>query len=561
MISFKKMTTLLSSLILLLSLTVSSQSYLVHYNEFNHGKLNQSNGFDLKFIDNIVHLSEPEDRIRNFMDYKRNENVSIIEFEGNLFRTVTSFDSLTKGIKTEKTDTVLNQVCKHISFKYFSNSIDVFYVESTTAKGIPFRNFFTGKNTLALKVIINGNRTLIADKISEVPFDEKQLYPYEESTLITTAEFEELKIRSRYQILPVFNEVQINFDPGIAKPVLKDNCDETIYHLSNGTVVLKKICLPDNIENGAYTFLDLSVRSNGDAYDRTGSVFMIRPGNKISMLNALQDSIGLLPSFRDNNNNQYHGFTLTPDFEPEIELMRFFTSFGVDHFNKKREINNYPWFENANYKQDVSELITGTEKEIWIGVFIGNYDKGGHIINLNLNVYPAFEETSSSTKWIQPLFNTVNIMEMSGQNYPRFFNNDTLVVDFEIPELIKDLQLLYTATGHGGWGNGDEFNPKLNQILIDGKEVYRVVPWRTDCGTYRLYNPASGNFENGLSSSDLSRSNWCPATLTPPDRIPLGNIGTGKHRMEIIIDQGADEGSSFNAWNVSGILTGNKIKK
>ena len=100
------------------------------------------------------------------------------------------------------------------------------------------------------------------------------------------------------------------------------------------------------------------------------------------------------------------------------------------------------------------------------------------------------------------------------------------------------------------------FTPTLNQIFIDGKKVFNLIPWRTDCATYRLSNPASGNFDNGLSSSDFSRSNWCPGTLTPPYIIPLDDLKHGNHTIEIIIDQGEDAGNSFNHWGVTGVLTG-----
>jgi hypothetical protein len=82
------------------------------------------------------------------------------------------------------------------------------------------------------------------------------------------------------------------------------------------------------------------------------------------------------------------------------------------------------------------------------------------------------------------------------------------------------------------------------------------MPWSTDCATYRLSNPSSGNFANGMSSSDLSRSNWCPATLTPPKVIPLNNLKPGKHTIQVVIEQGDDDGSSFNHWGVTGVLTG-----
>lgn len=77
-----------------------------------------------------------------------------------------------------------------------------------------------------------------------------------------------------------------------------------------------------------------------------------------------------------------------------------------------------------------------------------------------------------------------------------------------------------------------------------------------------MLNPASGNFSNGLSSSDLSRSNWCPGTLTPPFYISLEDLKSGKHLLKLAIRQGAKEGNSFSHWNVSGTIIGDiDIKK
>jgi hypothetical protein len=236
--------------------------------------------------------------------------------------------------------------------------------------------------------------------------------------------------------------------------------------------------------------------------------------------------------------------------------MRFFTPFGVGYFNNKRIISGYQWSDSAVFKQEVTSLIPGDEKEIWIGVYIGNYDKGGHKVSLDLNFYPD-KELTSTNKWIQPLFSTVNIMEAAGQNYGKIFQDDSLKMEFNIPDSLQNLKLLFTTTGHGGWENGDEFVPKLNQVFIDGVAVFQHTPWRTDCGTYRLLNPASGNFPDGLSSSDLSRSNWCPGSLTPPFIIPLIYLSKGKHTLKVVIDQGKPEGGSFSHWCVSGVLVGN----
>jgi hypothetical protein len=121
---------------------------------------------------------------------------------------------------------------------------------------------------------------------------------------------------------------------------------------------------------------------------------------------------------------------------------------------------------------------------------------------------------------------------------------------------VKNLRLRYITTGHGGWGGGDEFNPKENTILLDNQRIYSFTPWREDCGRYREWNPVSGNFLNGLSSSDLSRSGWCPGTATQPTYIFLDNLEPGRHTIKVAIPQGQAEGGSFSSWSVSGVLIG-----
>lgn len=154
-----------------------------------------------------------------------------------------------------------------------------------------------------------------------------------------------------------------------------------------------------------------------------------------------------------------------------------------------------------------------------------------------------------------PLFNTNNVMEMAGQEYGTMFNNEKgLEVTFTLEKDLKNAQLRYITTGHGGWENGDEFVPRKNTILLDGTTIFGLAPWRQDCGSYRLYNPASGNFPNGLSSSDYSRANWCPGMVTNPFYINLGDLKAGTHTLQVKIPQGAPEGNSFSAWNVSGVL-------
>lgn len=551
MINYKKLIS--TVLIVFIYAALNAQTYEVFYQNYNNGKIDSSYSYSLIYEDSIAYLSKEESVNKEFIDYRKASNVELMIYGEQLYKTVVPFAELSTFELTEEVDTLLNYYCKKAIYKAFSNTIEVWFTEDSEAKGSPYKAYLP-ENSLVLKMVINGSRMIMASEIKELYEIPERSYLFEEAQEITKAQARELQITSRYTNLQVFDKEQINFESDIQNP--PPNKSQITYRYSNGTVILKKIQLPEIHRKGASIFATLTNWSNGDAYDRTGTLFTLSEGKGKTMLQALQNGLENLPVITDNLGKNYQGITATPDYEVPVELMRFFTSFGVSHFNKIREIENYPWQDSVVYKQEITSLIPNDKDEIWIGVFIGNYDRGGHHLSLDLQFYPPWSEGEVPEKYIQPLFNTVNIMEMSGQNYGRLFRYDTLALDFELPENLTGLELLFTSTGHGGWGGGDEFNPKLNQIFIDGELAFSHIPWRSDCGTYRMSNPASGNFQNGLSSSDLSRSNWCPATLTPPYRINMSRLKAGQHRIQVVIDQGEDEGSSFSHWCVSGVLVG-----
>ena len=524
----------------------------ITYEQYSGGKLLEGREFELTCTNGFVKISNSSEKEKLFIDYNSKNIVKVLDVDLGQFKQATSFSELPKPVETEEYEKILGYKCKKANFIIFSNKVEVWYTEKTKFKASPSLSFLV-ENGLILKYVVNGNRTVLAKNIVK---ETGQIdYPTSDVKEINQAEYRELLIESRYVSIPVFNKEQVNFQEGLTNP--KEEKLNYTYRFSKGTVIMKKIKLP-KMSLGGSVYVKLTNWSNGDAYDRTGCVFTIAGDGKKSILTALKNGKKELPVYFDNNGEEYQGVISTDNYTVPVELMRFFTSFGVGHFNNKRPINNYNWQDSVVYKQEITELVPTNKNEMWIGVFIGNYDKGGHKVSLDLNFYPSFGNSPVKEKFIKPLFYTLNVMEASGQNYGRMFKNDTLSMEFTLEESIKNLKLLYTTTGHGGWGNGDEFVPKVNQLFIDGKLVFKHVPWRSDCATYRMSNPASGNFANGLSSSDLSRSNWCPATLTPPYYIPMEKLKKGKHTIKVIIDQGDDEGSSFSHWSVSGILVGNK---
>ena len=102
--------------------------------------------------------------------------------------------------------------------------------------------------------------------------------------------------------------------------------------------------------------------------------------------------------------------------------MRFYTPFGVKQYNTL-QLKDKTWAENVLYRQDVSDLrslLSG--KEVWIGINIGNYDKGGHKVSANITIHDE-EESKANSMQVVPLFCTNNIMEMAGQEYGTMFSS------------------------------------------------------------------------------------------------------------------------------------------
>ena len=58
-------------------------------------------------------------------------------------------------------------------------------------------------------------------------------------------------------------------------------------------------------------------------------------------MNAYLKGLDQLPVYTDNTGQKYQGIVKEGNYNPPIEIMRFFTSFGANHFSDKRVINNY----------------------------------------------------------------------------------------------------------------------------------------------------------------------------------------------------------------------------
>ncbi len=550
---------LLLSFFTFLSVLHFAQTYEIQYTSSYNGKI-QPNQNPV-----IVWVNETENYILNSkIKDQKNEypfEISKIEKPSNTIisygflkpgEIISTSDAESIGKQsfefTDKTKKILGYNCKQAVTKINSNTIEIWYTNEFKLKGGPSS---LGQNLgLVLEIERNGNSATTATSLKKIKKSGIENIINKPTTTTDLLSYKDLLWKSRFTTLKVFENEIINFSD-------QSKSDENIKRFANGTIILKKIKFPE-ISQGENIFIELKQQSNGDAYDRTGTVFFIPENKSQSFFDGLEKGVKTLPAYENGNGKQYFGVISTENYQPTVELMRFFTAFGINKFNNL-ELKDKTWQIVSPFRQDITELKPSLSgKEIWVGTFIGNYDKGGHKVSLDITIHKSDQIVHTNNKVI-PLFNTTNIMEMAGQDYATMFDNDKgILVEFNLEKDLKNAQLRYITTGHGGWENGDEFIPKENYIFLDEKKIFSFTPWRTDCGSYRLYNPASGNFPDGLSSSDLSRSNWCPGTITNPNYIQLGDLKAGKHTIQVKIPQGKPEGISFSAWNISGVLLGSE---
>ncbi|NOS84773.1 MAG: peptide-N-glycosidase [Ignavibacteria bacterium] len=549
------MKTILTLLILISSILYSQNSATITYNFYSNGSPAGTPPLVLEASSKISRYTNASGETFYIDHTSAKTYQSTALKNGDIVTDEESINNYPIPELQSDTMTILGYLCKKAHVVIRSNHIDIWYTTQTEFKGTPSVNIGPALG-LVLKIIRNGNFEITAEKL-EVSSENISL-PASFGEIVELPYYRYKVTAQNYTTVNIFQNEKINYGD---KPVnLLTNSPDITYRFSEGTVILRKVKLPENM--GAHSVVaELTERSTGDAYDRTGSLFIIPDITKdtsLTFIDAFINGIKALPLYETKNKKDYRGFTLTDKYTPPIELMRFITPFGIGHYNSQVQVYNTVWQDSVTYKQDITNLLPALQGEVWFGIFIGCYDKGGHNVSLNLKYYPddvPQEPAPVSKEWIQPLLFTTNIMEANSQEYATIFGSDTLKVTVDIPEGLKSLTLRYISTGHGGWGGGDEFNKKVNYIFADGKPVYSFIPWRDDCGMYRKYNPASGNFPNGMSSSDFSRSGWCPGSTSLPVDIPL-NLKPGRHTFSVYIPMGKPEGTSFSAWNVSAVLIG-----
>ncbi|AVM54047.1 peptide-N-glycosidase F-like protein [Bacteroides zoogleoformans] len=377
--------------------------------------------------------------------------------------------------------------------------------------------------------------------------------------------------------LRVFDKTPVCFRPDTLKGYNEPDADGVI-RLVNGRIILKKIHLPSYRRN-VRVAATVSVESNGDRWDKTGSCFVLPKESVINMLGVARDEQHY-PETDTARVELFKGIVSGAGYFPAIELMRFMTPFGVGFYSGgddekaslRRPVYIDGWAPRAEWTQDVTDRFSSLEGEAYVGIFIDTWTAEGYVASLTLEVKEsAIPEDALLRTRVLPLINTVPYV---GQSLPDLFARRSVTVDAEVPAKAKNLRLQYIATGHGGHSGGDEFTQQLNIVRVDGDTVIHFVPWRTDCASFRRFNPTSGvwlvkrkaayigekgyetkEIEEALASSDLSRSNWCPGSDVWPVAACLKHLKPGSHIFAFSIPNAQPaKGEELNHWLISAYL-------
>lgn len=397
------------------------------------------------------------------------------------------------------------------------------------------------------------------------------------SLFLTACGPRELPAQGDY-VAQVFQDVPVRFAPDVYPDGYTAPGPDSIYHLVNGRIVLKKITLPDYKRN-VKVKLKVTLASNGDRWDKSGSCFVLPHESGINLLNIAKGEKSF-PAIDSVKLENMVGIVPGPDYKPTVELMRFMTPFGVGHFSslddslssRRKPVYIDQWADSVSWEQDITDLYPLLEGGAYVGIFIDTWTSEGYVVSMTIDVDESdIAYDPLPRRHVEPLINTVYY---EGQTYPDIFARKDVSTTFDIPEGAQNVRLKYIVTGHGGHDGGDEFVEKRNIISIDGKEVLNFVPWRTDCASFRRFNPATGVWlqkrlasyigkdgysekmvEEPVGSSDFSRSNWCPGSDVMPEEVELADMQPGTHTFTVSIPEAQEiDGNKLNHWLVSAYL-------
>ncbi len=275
-----------------------------------------------------------------------------------------------------------------------------------------------------------------------------------------------------------------------------------VFGEEGGRIIRREVDLPTfagpvRIFAHVVVFSTLQEGAEGDPWDRAGTVLLDIPG-------------------------------MAP-----IELLKFITGFGG----------------RSDLRQEISDLAPLLSGRRTLRGFVDTWVSPAWKLSCELIYLPV--TAPANPDWANGIYyNTGMTATQVGPDKP--------AVAVNLPPTASQVTLTWYTSGHCTDGtDADEFVSKDNVISVDGVEVYRYQPWRSDCNSFRSRNPRSGRWGTTWSS-DYSRSGWCPGDIVYPVRLDLSSSLTpGPHSLRCAVENiRPADASGTGYWRVSAYLTG-----
>ena len=283
----------------------------------------------------------------------------------------------------------------------------------------------------------------------------------------------------------LFNDTPILFNPTDYPNGVVEK--EGLLYLGNGRIVLKKVTIP-TFSNYTEAEIEITLVSNGDTWDKSGSCFVIPRESAISMIDVAADRAAY-PPHDPERYEELAGIVQGEGYLPTVELMRFMTPFGVGHYSsnddsvsaRRRPVYVDGWAENVNWKQEVTDLLPLLEGEAYVGIYVDTWTPEGYKVDAKLTfTESAIKGDTKPDLHVEPLINTNYYI---GQRHP--ISSRARMWRLTSRSLrTRRTRLKYITTGHGGHSGGDESDH--SKIYYMGWRGGTDLPWRTDCASFRM---------------------------------------------------------------------------
>ena len=200
------------------------------------------------------------------------------------------------------------------------------------------------------------------------------------------------------------------FVPG--RPVDTVLTDRGDYRLDAGRIRLKPIALPRRDRQCAIT-VDVSLRSAGDPWDKSGTLFAFADA-------AGRDYLQRMQYGGDADTTHFAGTlsNLEGTREPALELLRFITPFGVGHFSHTERAQAYKpesvgaWADSVHWAADLSHMqswLTDADT-LWVGVYIDTWTAEGYTVSASITMDESDLPCDAAlTQTTRPLLNTTKL--------------------------------------------------------------------------------------------------------------------------------------------------------